>query len=167
MKSSAQVAGHPIHPMLIPYPFALLSGAVGFDVAEKMTGRREFGQTAAHLNTTGLVAALFAAVPGIVDYFGTVPPGSAARRTATWHACFNSAGLVMFAWARARRAQGREGVLPLGLLGTACLSAGGLLGGTLVYKHQVGVETDRAQIPLGAEDRLTGYDSKATQLPGL
>lgn len=33
MKSTVHINGHPIHPMLIPYPFALLSAATAFDVA--------------------------------------------------------------------------------------------------------------------------------------
>ena len=33
MKSKAVALGHPIHPMLIPFPFAFLTGAVLFDAA--------------------------------------------------------------------------------------------------------------------------------------
>jgi uncharacterized membrane protein len=33
MKSKAVLFGHPLHPMLIPFPFAFLTGAVAFDAA--------------------------------------------------------------------------------------------------------------------------------------
>ena len=33
MKSKSVLLGHPLHPMLVPFPFAFLSGAVVFDVA--------------------------------------------------------------------------------------------------------------------------------------
>jgi uncharacterized membrane protein len=31
MKSKAVLLGHPVHPMLIPFPFAFLTGAFAFD----------------------------------------------------------------------------------------------------------------------------------------
>ena len=46
MKSRAVALGHPIHPMLIPFPFAFLTGAVLFHAAgwfptSRRGGRRE------------------------------------------------------------------------------------------------------------------------------
>jgi uncharacterized membrane protein len=35
MKSTASITSHPIHPMLIPFPFAFLAGAWGFRVAAR------------------------------------------------------------------------------------------------------------------------------------
>ena len=51
MKSTAHLNGHPIHPMLIPYPFALLSSAVLFDVGARMQRadrKASWSQTASH-----------------------------------------------------------------------------------------------------------------------
>jgi uncharacterized membrane protein len=33
MKSKAVLLGHPMHPMLIPFPFAFLTGTLVFDAA--------------------------------------------------------------------------------------------------------------------------------------
>jgi uncharacterized membrane protein len=143
MKSTAQVHGHPIHPMLIPYPFALLTGGAAFDVGARMTGRDAWSQTAAHMTTVGLGSALVAAVPGIVDYFGTIPRHSSAKRTATQHALFNVSALACFAFARATRDDEHRVSntgLCAALLGTGLLCMGGVLGGTLIYKEHVGVE---------------------------
>src|SRR4051812_2068740 len=74
MKSTAHLGGHPIHPMLIPNPFALLSTAAIFNLVGAMTARRAWCQTARHMTIAGLGSALIAAVPGMVDYVGTVPP---------------------------------------------------------------------------------------------
>lgn len=142
MKSTAHVNGHPIHPMLIPYPFALLTSAVAFDVGARMGGRRSWSETARHLTTAGLGSALVAAVPGIVDYFGSVPPRSQSRRDATKHALCNLSALACFAFAHARREE--DGRLPaaglaLGLVGTGLLSLGGWIGGELVYHQHVAV----------------------------
>jgi uncharacterized membrane protein len=122
--------------MLIPYPFAFLSGAAAFDVAAAARGNDEWARTASHLRTVGLASALVAAVPGIIDYFGTVPEGK-PRQTATAHALSNVSALVCFAGAmggeRTRRTLGLQ------ILGTALLSLGGWLGGHLAYHHQIGV----------------------------
>ena len=148
MKSTAQINGHPIHPMLIPYPFALLSSAAAFDVGAKITARESWARTAAHLTNAGLGTAVAAAVPGIIDYFGTVPRGTKASRSATQHALFNVSALVCFALGRTmRRADGQLGPrgLALALLGTGLLSAGGWLGGELVYHDRIGVADDVAR----------------------
>src|SRR5688572_25669340 len=110
MKSTAHINGHPIHPMLIPYPFALLSSAAVFDLGASMGGRESWSHTASHLTTAGLGTALVAAVPGVIDYFGTVPPGTTARRSATQHALSNISALVCFALATSTRRE--DGRLP-------------------------------------------------------
>jgi uncharacterized membrane protein len=142
MKSTAHLNGHPIHPMLIPYPFALLSSSVGFELAGRMAGRQDWLRTASHIADVGLVAALTAAIPGAVDYFGTVPRESEASRQATKHAISNLSAVACFAYAAVRRRVdgGRsDAALAFGLLGTALLAVGGWLGGELVYHQRIGV----------------------------
>ena len=142
MKSTARVGAHPIHPMLIPYPFAFLSGAFGFRLAAKVRGDATLGRTADHLRTVGVASALVAAVPGIMDYFGTVPSGR-PKTTATQHALSNSSALVCFiAAALAARKQDEAAVLRFETVGTALLALGGWLGGSLSYHHHVGVVED-------------------------
>jgi uncharacterized membrane protein len=151
MKSTAHIDGHPIHPMLIPYPFALLSTAAVFDMAAAVTSRRTWCQTARHMTVAGLGSALVAAIPGIVDYFGTVPPRTAAHRSATQHALCNLSALTCFAVAESRRHEdGRlpSGGLTLAIIGTGLLALGGWLGGQLVYHEHIGVADDsRARLP--------------------
>jgi uncharacterized membrane protein len=146
MKSTAQIQGHPIHPMLIPYPFALLSTATLFDLGARLTGQRAWSETGKHLTAVGIGTAFIAAVPGIVDYFGTVPPRTTARRSATQHALCNVSALVCFALATARRlpdgCPGSSG-LTLSVLGTGLLAVGGWLGGHLIYHERIGVTDDR------------------------
>lgn len=151
MQSTAQISGHPIHPMLIPYPFALLSSALVFDLGARITGRESWSQTAQHLTTAGLGSAVVAAVPGIVDYVGTVPRQTSASRTATKHALSNLSALTCFALARSTRRYG--GRLPnsglaLALMGMGLLTVGGLLGSSLVYHERIGVtDEDAPQLP--------------------
>jgi uncharacterized membrane protein len=160
MKSTAQVGGHPIHPMLIPYPFALLTTAAAFDVAARIRSRREWSQTAGHMTAVGLTMALVAALPGVIDYFGSVPRGTTAKRSATQHALTNLSALACFALVQSLRQRGgrlRGGALGAALLGTGLLSLGGWLGGQLVYHEHVGIDG------AAPRQRLLPVDSHAMQ----
>ena len=142
MRSAARVMDHPIHPMLIPFPFAFLSGAAAFDLAALTRGSHTLGQTAAHLRAAGLVSALMAAVPGLIDYLTTVPEGR-PRDTATKHLLSNLSALACFTAATLSH-QGRPntGTIALEVVGTVLLSIGGWLGGSLSYHHQIGVDPE-------------------------
>ena len=83
MRSKASYQGHPIHPALIPFPFAFLYGAFLFDVAGRLAEWPGWWTTGSYLSLVGVVAALIAAVPGFIDYFNTVPPKSSGKRRAT------------------------------------------------------------------------------------
>ena len=127
--------------MLIPYPFAFLSSAIAFDAAGIAQDDERLGQTANLLTKVGIATALVAAVPGFIDYVARVPSGK-PKATATKHmisnlsalACFTAAALI-----RGDRARAGGAVLALEAVGTAALSVGGWLGGSLAYHHQVGV----------------------------
>jgi nitrite reductase/ring-hydroxylating ferredoxin subunit/uncharacterized membrane protein len=130
--------------MLIPFPFAYLFGSAALDRFARATGRRRWHQTARELNTLGLASAVVAAVPGLIDYLFAVPPRSSAHRRATFHMLANVSALAMFASARAGRGAYDERpagwALAAQAAGAALLSAGGWLGGTLVYRNQIAVD---------------------------
>jgi uncharacterized membrane protein len=175
MQSAARFMGHPIHPMLIPYPFAFLSGAAAFDAVAASRGSESLANTAAHLRNAGIIAALGAAVPGLVDYLTTVP-GGRPKETATKHMLSNVTALGCFAlaaWADSRRAENaRPGsaTLALEVVGTALLAVGGWLGGTLSYHHLVGVtpeipgDRDVREVR-EASDAVEGSTSEIAKIP--
>ena len=141
MRSAAQVGDHPIHPMLIPYPFAFLSSAVAFDAAGVAKDDDGLCRTASTLTKVGIATAVAAAVPGFIDYVKRVP-GGPPRQTATWHMASNLTALACFgaaALARGERNRPGAAVLALEAVGTAILAFGGWLGGSLAYHHQIGV----------------------------
>jgi len=143
MRSRAIVYGHPLHPMLIPFPFAFLTGAVLFDLAGWALARPSFWQTGAHLAIAGVAAGLLAAVPGLVDFVSVVPPRSTGKQRALKHMIANTSALVLFALAWLLRAPSPDrGVLIVGieLAGAVLLGAGGWMGGTLVYRNQIAVD---------------------------
>ena len=79
MQSQASLKGHPIHPALIVYPFAFLTGAFGFNAAAAASNSRELRVVGDHLVPAGLVAGLVAAIPGLVDYLNSVPRRARVR----------------------------------------------------------------------------------------
>lgn len=142
MRSRAQIKAHPIHPSLIPFPFAFLWGALLFDAAGILWSSPQLSITAGHLTIAGVAAGLIAAVPGVIDYIYAVPPDSSGKKRATRHGLGNVTALALFTAAWFTRSGEYASGLTLGLelLGAAVLSYAGLLGGTLVIRNMVSVD---------------------------
>lgn len=143
MRSAAHVKGHPIHPMLIPFPFAYLAGSALVNTWARAANRPRWFRTADHMSRLGIASAFAAAVPGVVDYFFAVPPKSSGRERATKHALVNLSALALFGAARiGRRPDERPSAAAVlaELAGAGLLGVGGWLGGTLVYRNQIGVD---------------------------
>ncbi len=158
MRSTASFRGHPVHPALIPFPFAFLIGAFAFDAGGKIFDRAGWWMTGSHLAAAGVVMALVAAVPGFVDYVYTVPPQSTGKRRATRHMVVNllAVTLVALAWVIRRPILYEPNLLVLGFeLGAlALLLVGGWMGGTLVNRNQIGVDHRYANAGKWREQRV-------------
>lgn len=158
MRSKASFRGHPIHPALIPFPFAFLYGAFLFDIAGRVAERPNWWTTGAYLGLVGIASALIAAVPGFIDYFATVPPKSSGKKRATKHMLVNLAAVILFAaaWAIRGSSDALPGLTVLGLeaVGVALLTAGGWMGGVLVNRNQIGVDHRYARSGKWKEERI-------------
>jgi uncharacterized membrane protein/nitrite reductase/ring-hydroxylating ferredoxin subunit len=158
MRSKASVRGHPIHPALIPFPFAFLTGALFFDAAGYLADRPSWWTTGGHLAAAGIVAALVAAVPGFIDYLFTVPPRSTGKRRATRHMLVNllAVALVAGAWTMRRGMVTGPDLWVLGfeLAALALLIAGGWMGGVLVSRNQISVDHRYASAGKWKEERI-------------
>lgn len=93
----------------------------------------------------GLAGAVAAAVPGAIDYFAVIPPESSAKKRGTTHGLLNIGltalyGLNWMLRSRSPERWGRRLGTPLSLLGFGALMYSGWLGGTLVYRNQIGVD---------------------------
>ena len=143
MKSRAQFKSHPLHPALIPFPFAFLTGSAVFDVIGVALDRPALWSTGGHLQLAGIATGVIAAIPGAIDYIYTVPPESSGKARATRHAIGNATALLLFAVAWVTRgAGGAPGALSLGaaVLGALLLAYSGYLGGTLVTRNLISVD---------------------------
>jgi len=130
--------------MLVGFPAAYLFGSAWIDAWANTTGRREWHRTARHMSALGIGTACVAAVPGLVDYLSAVPPRSSAKARATKHMLANVSALALFGLARLGRRSAddrpRWWALAAELCGAGLVTAAGWIGGTLVYRNQIGVD---------------------------
>jgi uncharacterized membrane protein/nitrite reductase/ring-hydroxylating ferredoxin subunit len=166
MRSRASIKGHPIHPALIPFPFAFLVGAFAFDAAGVLLDREGLWTSGAYLALAGIAAAVVAAIPGFIDYLFTVPPNSSAKTRATKHMLLmlTAVGMFVLAWVVRGDVGTRPGVLQLLMEAGAAglLSIGGWMGGTLTFRNQIGVDHRYAKAGKWAEEYVeSGSDGTA------
>ena len=156
MGSPASIMGHPIHPMLIPFPIALWIFSLVADVIYLWRGNPAWKWVALYTLAGGIVGALLAAVFGIIDYFGITD--RRVSSIAAWHARINVLALLIFAASfYLRTTSGAllvNGSLTipvvLSVVGVILITISGWLGGELVFKHGVAVNP---QYNTGAETR--------------
>jgi nitrite reductase/ring-hydroxylating ferredoxin subunit/uncharacterized membrane protein len=142
MRSRASYKGHPIHPGLIPFPFAFLTGAFVFDALAWLFDRPAFWSTGGHLALAGVLSALVAAVPGFIDYVYTVPPRSSGKRRATQHMALNLTVVALFTttWLVREPLAPSLLVVAVELVAVGMLATAGLMGGVLVSRNQISVD---------------------------
>jgi uncharacterized membrane protein len=147
MLSKARIGSHPLHPMLVAVPITSYLGTFAGLAVYAGTGDLFWFRLALWANVVGVVSALVAAVPGLIDYLTVVPRGTIARKTGAVHAVANVVALGLFAinlyllydaWT------GRfEPPITAGLLltggGILLTGAAGFFGWEMVQRHHVGV----------------------------
>ena len=147
MRSRASYDGHPLHPALIPFPFAFLTGAFGFDALSWLFAQPQWWTTGGHLAAAGILTAVVAAIPGLIDYWYTLPPNSTGKQRATRHMLVNSSAvaLVAIAWLTRGSDPSLIPVLALELVAVGLLVTGAWMGGVLVTRNQIGIDHRYAQ----------------------
>ena len=142
MESRARVMGHPIHPILVPFPLGLLTTSVIFDVVHLLAGGARWAEISFWMIAAGVIGGLLAAVFGFIDWLA-IPSGTRAKAIGLAHGLSNVLMVALFAvgWLLRSGAPGDPGVLPivLSFLGVALASIGGYLGGELVFRLGIGV----------------------------
>jgi uncharacterized membrane protein len=135
--------GHPFHPLLVPVPIGAFVSSLIFDILTRTRagGLPYLVDGAFWLIGTGLISALLAAVPGVLD-LRRIARGTPAFATARTHLTLNAAAAVLFAIGYAWRAgdhveldKTRWGQLALSAVAVAFLIAAMWLGGKLTYRH--------------------------------
>jgi uncharacterized membrane protein len=142
MESKAKMMGHPIHPILVPFPLGLLTTSVIFDVVHLLAGGPRWAEISFWMIAVGVVGGLLAAVFGLIDWLG-IPSGTRAKAIGLAHGLSNVLMVALFAssWLLRAGAPGDPGILAivLSFLGVGLASFGGYLGGELVFRMGIGV----------------------------
>ena len=143
MESRAKAFGHPIHPMLIPFPLGLLSTAVVFDLIHLFSGDGKWADIAFYMVAAGIVGGVAAALFGWIDWFA-IPADTRAKRVGLMHGGGNALVLVLFALSWLLRLDAPRSpealALVLSFAGVALAGFTGWLGGELVDRMGVGVD---------------------------
>jgi uncharacterized membrane protein len=141
-KSTAQIAGHPIHPMLIPFPVTCFVLAFVSDLAFWNHANEFWANASLWLLGVGLIMAALAAVMGLIDVLGD---DQIRNLSDAWlHAGGNVVAVVieLYNW-YSRYAQGSGAIVPTGLalslVVVLILLFTGWKGWEMVYRHRVGV----------------------------
>lgn len=150
MASTASIGGHPIHPMLVVFPIGLWVFSLISDIVFLATGDTTWRATALYTMGGGIVGALAAAVPGMIDLF-TIRDATIKRLGLT-HMALNLTVVVLFVinfWWRTQTGPGATGPVWLSAIAIGLLVVSGWLGGEMVYVHGAGVDGNAAR------DKLT------------
>ena len=143
MESRVKLLGHPLHPMLIPFPIGLLTTAAIFDVIGLLTRDGQWHTAAFWMIAAGVLAGIAAGAAGSID-FAKLPGDTRAKAVAGMHAGGNVVAMVIFAlaWFLRREEPADPGILPilLAVVGAGLLAVTGWLGGELVDRMAVGVD---------------------------
>ena len=142
MRTPASIARHPIHPMLVPIPIGLWIFSLVCDLFYLGGSTNPAWNTVAfYCMGGGIVGALAAALPGLVDLL-SLPAGP--RGTAIKHMVINLTVVVLYAinfWMRMDPPHTPGKLVWLSLISVGLLAISGWLGGKMVFEHGIAVDT--------------------------
>jgi uncharacterized membrane protein len=155
MASPASIGGHPVHPMIIPFPIGLWVFSLLADLIYLWRGNWPWRDYIAfYALLAGIIGAAAAAVPGLIDWMSMKDPR--VVKIANWHARLNVIALLIFAASfYLRTSSGKHLIggsykvaVALSVLGVILISISGYLGGELVFKHGVAVDQSADRIAI-------------------
>lgn len=142
MRTPASIAGHPIHPMLVPIAIGCFVFSFVSDIICLAGGSPDLWNTLAYYTMIGgVLGALAAAVPGFIDMLSLPPP---IKSIALTHMGINLTVVVIYVVnIFLRRSDPHNLTVPmfLSFVTVLMLLFSGWLGGKLVFEKGVGVDT--------------------------
>jgi uncharacterized membrane protein len=141
-RSTVSLGGRPLHAMLVPIPIVCFVASLITDIVYWQTAAMLWADMSAWLLLVGLIVSLFAAPPGLIDFFGD--PRIRKLRAAWIHGIGNITALILSIFnCLIHTRDAYTSVVPSGLILSALvvviLMVTGWNGWALVYRHGVGV----------------------------
>ncbi len=140
--STVAIAGHPLHPLIVTFPIAFLTGAFGADLGYWLTHDLFWAKAALWLIGAGFILGLLAALTGMLDF---VKIDRVKKHRAGWlHMVGNITAMTLTFINWAIRWNNVEGaVIPggfiLSITVASLLGITGWYGAELVYRHKIAV----------------------------
>ena len=146
-RSTAQIGGHPIHPMLIPFPIVCFIGALVTDIVFLNNHDPGWATASRYLLAVGLVMAALAAVAGLTDFMGD--ERIRGMGDALKHMLANVTAVVLelvnfFVRLNSDAAIAKVGIY-LSVVVVLVLVYSGWKGGELVFRHGIGVTDEHSR----------------------
>jgi uncharacterized membrane protein len=139
--STAKIATHPVHPMLVPFPIVCFIGAFVTDIMYHSNHVGGWATASIWLLGIGLVFAALAAVAGLTDFLGDAR--IRAMGDAIKHMLANVTAVILEAVNLALRYKNIDFIDSTGIyisgIVVLILLYSGWKGGDLVYRHGIGV----------------------------
>lgn len=140
--STVAIASHPLHPLIVTFPIAFLTGALGTDLDYWITSDPFWARASLWLIGSGFISGLAAALSGMLDFLRI---NRVRKRRAGWiHMVCNvtALSLTLINWVTRWNNQ-VDAILPVGLILSlvvaSLLGISGWYGAELIYRHKVAV----------------------------
>jgi uncharacterized membrane protein len=141
MSSPASIKGHPLHPILVALPIGLWIFSIVCDLIFKFgSANPVWNEVAFYTLAGGIVGALLAALPGLIDLLSI--ENAKSKLIGIWHMIVNLIAVVLYCvnfWLRLHLAPGDNLPVILSVVAVIFFITGGWLGGELVYIRGVAV----------------------------
>jgi uncharacterized membrane protein len=138
----ASFKGHPLHPVLVAFPIGLWIFSIVSDLIFKLGyGGPVWNDVAFFTLAGGIVGALIAALPGLIDLLSINNPKS--KSIGIYHMIINLLAVGLYCvnfWLRRQRPPGDNLPIILSVIGVLFIFISGWLGGELIYVRGVSVK---------------------------
>lgn len=146
MRSKVRLLGHPVHPMIVPFPIAFFTATLLCSIVYISTQNVFWFKIEFIANCAGLVMAIAAVLPGVIDW-ASLPMQNDAKVTGMKHMVANGVSVgffganaaVNYSYYNSAHPPVQSGLL-LSIPGFLIMLYAGFKGWSMVQTHHVGVD---------------------------
>jgi uncharacterized membrane protein len=139
--------GHPIHPLFIHFPTALLPMDLALSILSNVRGDASFATAGFYCLAAGALTGFAAMLTGLLDLLQIPKENKAAWASGLYHGFVNGCIMLIFAVIAWRAWQqypqlgpATTGVILVKSILILALFAGNYIGGKLIYQYHIGIQ---------------------------